>query len=109
MGSFEAWLAVHPSWPLFVGAAAFVVGAVLVVIGLRLRRVTRRNVVAAKSGAVAIGRDNSGIVVTGGMGETSERTDRLRVIANWATILGLVVAVVGVVVAYLAWIAPPMP
>lgn len=63
----------------------------------------------ADRGGVIVNGDNRGIINTGQIGASDKAPDRLEKLAAWATILGLPIAILGLIVAVLAWRFPISP
>jgi uncharacterized membrane protein len=86
---------------------ASVIAFVLVAIGWLLARSRQSTNLSAKSGGVVVGGSNQGTINTGSIGGTekagSSTADRIIALA------GVIVVVVGVVVAMLAWWYPKTP
>ena len=90
----------HPlaTWLLAIGLVFIVIGGWL----FRRGRSQVKISLTAKSRGVAVAGDNSGDIRTGDVGDRGSATRQ----SNLISIVGVVVALIGVVVAALAWLFP---
>ena len=111
MGNIQAWFTMHAQTLLIIGMACLPVGLLLLAIRLLLRLSVQRHTISARNGGVVVGRDNSGTIITGGISgnKTPGSVDRFAVVASWVTIVGLPLALVGIILTFLAWQFPVQP
>ncbi|MBI4756190.1 MAG: hypothetical protein HY778_12400 [Betaproteobacteria bacterium] len=111
MGAFEAWFAANGLAVAVVGGVCLLAALMLLLAAAILKRAGRRITVSASRGGVVIVGDHRGIINTGslGGGAPAGTPDRLTRAAGWATVLGIPLAVLGLILTLLAWRFPVQP
>lgn len=108
LDEIHTWLSANESTVLIVCLVCLLLGLLLSFIGRRLRVPTQSTTISAKNGSVVVGKSNFGTISTGGIGydKTYGSGDLLTSVASWFTILGSLIAIVGLIVAILTWRFP---
>jgi hypothetical protein len=104
MHAIVIWCDGHRHLTILMGAGSLTIGLLLI---FAPRRPPRASLTATQRG-VAVGRDNYGTIMTGDMRNerTPENGRLLDRIASWASIFGLLLAILGIILTLLTWLHP---